>query len=90
MFARLEKVARGSVAKGLVDGLYDLGGTLERQRAGALRSVPREVRGRIRAELDARLDDAGITRVQAREVVARLEDVRVFGRSTMGALRRLG
>ncbi len=88
VYARFEKVARASVATGLMAGLYDLGDKLERDRAGALRNVPREVRARIRAEIDARLAAAGVTRTQARAVVQRLEEVRVE-RGIVAKLRRL-
>ena len=89
VFSRFEKVARSSVAKGLMDGLYDLRSDVETSRAGALRDVPREVRSRIRSEIDGQLAGAGITRSQARRVIGQIEEVRVVGRDTVEQLRRL-
>lgn len=86
VFARFEKVARASVARGVVEGLFDLQGDLDRGRAGALKDVPREVRLRIRSEIDSRLAGAGVTRAQARQVVAELERARVIGRATLERL----
>ncbi len=88
VFSRFEKLARGSIAKGVMDGLYDLGGQLERSREGALADVPREVRTRIRREIDSQLGAAGINRSQVRRVVVALRDVR-SERGTVAALRRL-
>lgn len=71
-----------------MQGLYDLGDELERSRAGALKDVPREVRLRIRTEIDGQLAGAGITRAQARGVVLELERARRAGRGTFEALDR--
>lgn len=75
-----------SVSRGVMQGLYDLGDQLERSRAGALKDVPREVRTRIRTEIDSRLRGAGITRGQVREVIDELEHTRVIGRATLERL----
>jgi hypothetical protein len=76
------------VAKGTVDGLFDLGSSLERARAGALGDVPREVRVRVRTEIDRGLATAGLTRAGVSRSVRDFEALRRL-RGTVGALRRI-
>lgn len=89
VFARFEKVARASVARGTMQGLFRMDRELNRSREGALKDVPAEVRTRIRREIDDALATAGLTRTSARQAIAEVERVRVIGRSTVEELQRL-
>lgn len=86
--SRFEKVARASVAAGVLEGLTDLGTALERSRAGALRDVPATVRLRIRQEIDRGLAGAGLTREEVARNIRYLEALRELGHVVFD-LRRL-
>jgi len=88
VFARFEKVARVSVIRGVMNGLYDLGDRNERSRARALADVPREVRARIRTEIDTRLRAVNLTREDVARNVRDLQALREL-RGTVVNLRRL-
>jgi hypothetical protein len=62
VFARFEKIARASVAKGVTDGLFDMRRDLTAGREGALDQVPREIRSRVRSAINTTLASAGVTR----------------------------
>ena len=89
VFSRFEATARASVARGVMDGLYDLKSDFETSRSGALKDVPREVRARIRSEIDLRLQGVGLTRADVERNVRDFRALREF-RTTVVQLRRLG
>ena len=62
VWSRFEKEARLSVARGVMNGLYDLRADLASGRQDALLQVPREIRGQIRSAIDSTLSSAGMTR----------------------------
>lgn len=87
--ARFEKVARASVATGVLRGMTDLGSQLDRSRAGALADVPVTVRLRIRQEIDSGLAGAGLTRAELARNLRDLQALRELA-STLTHVRRLG
>lgn len=76
VFARFEKVARASVATGVMQGMFDLREQAGSGRTTALAVIPVEVRTRIHAEIQSGLSAAGISRAAAREQIRQLEALR--------------